>query len=62
MHLVPRTFPSRKHTQFDCEIWCAATRKKDIKQSFGIAPPASRNDYQSEDKNAEIKVRFQPAL
>ena len=34
----------------------AATRKKDIKQSFGIAPPAGKSDYQSEDRNAEIEV------
>jgi hypothetical protein len=62
MHLVPLTFRSRKHARFDCQICCAPTRKKDIKRSFGIAPPASKNDYQSEDKNAEIEVWFQPAL
>jgi hypothetical protein len=61
MHPVPRTFWARKHTRFDCEIWCVATRKKDIKQSFGIAPPASKNDYPSENKNAEIEVWFQPS-
>jgi hypothetical protein len=60
MHLVPLTFRSRKLARFDCEIWCAATRKKDIKQSFGIAPPASKNDYQSEEKNAEVECGSSP--
>jgi hypothetical protein len=61
MHPTPPTFRSRKRTRFDCKFGCAATRKKGIKQSFGI-PPANKNDYQSEDKNAAIKVLVQPAL
>jgi hypothetical protein len=60
MHLVPLTFRSRNHARFDCEIWFAANRKKDIKQSFGIAPQQAKAIINLRTETP--KSKFQPAV